>query len=108
MDKQSFHEFSTDRSEPALDGSSLAAEGPKAIFEPDTPGSTAEAIISLVAETDGRDPLELPPLYEAVDPEALNQLCMSSSDSDLRVSFTYAGFTVLVEGSGIVHLLNEE
>ena len=80
MDKETFHDLSAD-SDIALDGSSLAADGPKAIFEPDGDGSTAEAIISLVAETDGRDELELPPLYDAVDPEALDRLCESTVES---------------------------
>ncbi|MCL9814321.1 HalOD1 output domain-containing protein [Natranaeroarchaeum aerophilus] len=107
MDKESFHDLSTESSA-TLDGTSLAAEGPKAIFEPDGSGSTAEAVVSLVAETGDRDPLDLPPLYDAVDPEALDRLCARTSDSELRVSFEYAGYTVLVEGTGIVHLLDEE
>lgn len=106
MDKESFHDLSTG-STAALDGTSLAADGPKAIFEPDGTGSTAEAVISLVSETDDRDALELPPLYDAVDPEALDRLCESADDSELRISFEYAGYSVLVEGSGIVHLLDE-
>ncbi len=107
MDKEIFHELSVESSA-SPDAKSFAAEGPKAIFEPDGGGSTAEAVVSLVAETADRDPLDLPPLYDAVDPEALDRLCTRTSDSELRVSFEYAGYTVLVEGSGIVHLLDEE
>lgn len=38
----------------------------------DSPPS--EAIIETIAEETASDPLELPPLYNAIDPEALDRL----------------------------------
>lgn len=108
MDKEIFHNTSvtgrgaSDRSETPP----LSPDAPKAIFEPDSTGSASEAVVSLVAETEERDPLDLPPLYEAVDPEALDQLCASPSESNIKISFSYCGYTVLIEGSGIVQLLS--
>lgn len=50
------------------------------------------------------DALELPPLYESVDPDALDGLFADHDGfSTMRtgtVSFSYAGCTVFVDGDG--------
>lgn len=68
--------------------------------------SPSEAVIYRVAEQQDVDPVELPPLYESIDPDALDSLVQSSaaSDSQLEVEFTYAGHDVTVTGSGTVLL----
>ncbi|WP_246045640.1 HalOD1 output domain-containing protein [Halorussus ruber] len=51
------------------------------------------------------DPTVLPPLYEVVDTDALNALferAWDSGESDVSVTFRYAGCVVTVEGMGRV------
>lgn len=54
------------------------------------------AIVEQVAATKDTDPVDLEPLYAAVDPDALNALCRDGFDG--RVEFRYAGCTVVVDG----------
>ncbi|WP_135534598.1 HalOD1 output domain-containing protein [Halostella pelagica] len=62
--------------------------------------SATEAVVIATAEATDADPLELDPLFDAVDPDALNRLFESSDDgSDRpsgRIEFTYAGCDVSV------------
>ncbi|WP_341850684.1 HalOD1 output domain-containing protein [Natronococcus wangiae] len=46
-------------------------------WERDTENTLVYAVVSAVAEAEGTDPVELPPLYEAIHPEALNDLFTS-------------------------------
>lgn len=50
-------------------------------------------IVTAVAEREGTDPEILPPLFEAVDTEAVESLLQRE---DVRVSFTYCGYRVTV------------
>lgn len=57
------------------------------------------AVIEAVAAVSGTDPLELPPLYDAVNPDALNALFEPHDrrdGSDLRIEFSYNGFDIVV------------
>ncbi|NHN58767.1 MULTISPECIES: HalOD1 output domain-containing protein [Halorussus] len=60
------------------------------------------AVVTAVAEAEGRSPTDLvPPLHDAVDPEALDRLFEDDrprSESEPRVSFTYCGYDVRVGG----------
>ncbi|ELY53270.1 HalOD1 output domain-containing protein [Natronolimnohabitans innermongolicus] len=56
------------------------------------------AVIELVATATDTDPLELDPLYNAMDPTVLDSLSESPGFSSLE--FEYAGHTVVVEGNG--------
>lgn len=51
-------------------------------------------------------PTDLDPLYDAVDPEAVDALfpgdAVASSDSVRQLAFTYEGFVVRVAGGGAV------
>lgn len=60
------------------------------------------AIVEKVAATKDTDPIELDPLYAAVDPDALNALYRDGFDG--RVEFRYAGCTVVVDGEGEVRV----
>jgi len=53
------------------------------------------AIVEAVAETTGVDPLDCPPLWEVVDPEALDALFLEGTRG--TVTFEYAGCRVAVE-----------
>ena len=58
------------------------------------------AVVSAVAEAEGVDVVDLPPLYNSIDPEALNRVF--SSGAVESVEFEYAGYTVVVRGGGEV------
>ena len=54
--------------------------------------SPSEAVIQAVAAVKGVDPLSLEPLYDAIDPDALDALVTGSTDGsagELRVSFRF-------------------
>jgi len=57
-------------------------------------------VIDSVAALSDTDPLELPPLCDEVDPDALDALCRQMSEG--QVSFRYAGYSVTVDGDGFV------
>jgi len=70
--------------------------------------SASEAVLDAVAERVGVGVLDLStPLYDAVDPEALNTFYRTTDPSDgapARVSFRYYGYEVTVSGDGTVAL----
>ena len=57
-------------------------------------------ILSHVAEVKGCDPLELRPLSEAVDPDAVETL-LADSNANVDVGFPYEGGYVRVNESGV-------
>lgn len=65
------------------------------------------AVVESVAERVGVDPIDLdPPLYRAIDPDALDELLtsLSANGEEGSVSFTYLDFEITVRGDGTVHL----
>ncbi len=61
------------------------------------------AVLEAVAAEEGCEPTELDvPLYEHVDPEALDALV--SSPLSGHVSFTYHGYELTVDGGGAVRI----
>jgi len=62
--------------------------------------SVSERVVQAVATTSNADPLELPPLYDAVDPDALDALVTGIADG--KVTFTYAGYEVTLTSDGAV------
>jgi hypothetical protein len=65
-----------------------------------------EAILTAVATATGNDPLELPPLYSVIDPDALEALfdppAYDGSDQRLTVTFEYADCRVTAKAHGTV------
>ncbi|MFC4543914.1 HalOD1 output domain-containing protein [Halosolutus amylolyticus] len=53
-------------------------------------------IINRVAEMEGQDPMDLPPLYDIVDPDALDRLAESS-----KIQFEYIGYNITVDSGTI-------
>lgn len=64
--------------------------------------SLAERVVREVAAHTDSDPLELPPLYGSIDPDALNAGIYASSESEL--SFHYAERVVTAKGDGTVDI----
>lgn len=64
-------------------------------------------IVLAVAESAGVEPEALPPLFDAVDPTALDRLVEGAvarsegGDDALTVSFEYADHRIVVEGSDV-------
>lgn len=56
-------------------------------------------VVETIAEMQSSDPTTQDPLYDAVDPDALNGLFRHSQrdeDAELNISFTYAGYDVTI------------
>lgn len=70
--------------------------------------SITQRILEAVSEETATPVLDLPPLYHAIDPDALEAV-LRRPDSDIapaqrRVQFSYAGYRITVDGSGEVSL----
>lgn len=66
------------------------------------PNAPSTSVIEAIAVAEGIDPVALtPPLYAAIDPEALDAI-VDSADCDLSIEFSYQGYTIQVDGSGDV------
>ncbi|WP_435179955.1 HalOD1 output domain-containing protein [Halorussus sp. AFM4] len=67
--------------------------------------SVCQSVVEAVAEAEGVEPEELDPLYEVIDPDALEELFAPTATTgrmEGRVVFTYAGHEVTVCGDGYV------
>lgn len=63
----------------------------------------SETVITAVATAIDADPLEMEPLYDSIDPDALDRLCRPSNPSPtLQLQFSLAGCAVEVRGDGTV------
>lgn len=62
----------------------------------------SEAIVKAIAQAKGVDPLELPALYEVVDPEVLDAVFKGGGFS--FVQFTFCGYEVIVASGGQIIL----
>lgn len=60
----------------------------------------SERVVQTVAETKASDPLELPPLFESVDSDALDAFVREVEHGS--VTFRYAGRSVTVDSDGSI------
>lgn len=69
-------------------------------------------VVEQVAEATDSDPMELEPLYERIDPDALDDLFSDPHPMDNRrvghVSFTMAGCEVVVWADDTVDVITDE
>ena len=69
---------------------------------------TSEAVVQAVAAATAEDPTQIDPLYESINPDALNELFQFDASGrpqpDTAVQFDYAGFSVVVRETGIIEL----
>lgn len=64
-----------------------------------------ETVVREVASLEGVDPIELDPLFDVLDPEALDTLVREDGDrsrAPLRIEFVYHGYDVVVTSAGTV------
>ncbi|QCC60662.1 hypothetical protein NP511_01565 [Natrinema thermotolerans] len=95
--------------EPTTDRLTLHESASTHQADPDTPPS--EAVIDAIAADSSFDALELAdefgPLYDVIDPSALDSLFQSTVGADRcvgSVTFEYAGYRVGVDQTGRVEL----
>lgn len=63
-------------------------------------------VIEAVAEVKGEDSMEMrPPLFEAINPEALDAVFQSGS---ISISFEWDGYTIEIDGSGSIAVQETE
>lgn len=60
------------------------------------------AVVRAVADREGKAVTELPPLYDAVDPDVLRRFVDSETGSGATLRFTYCGHEVVVRDDGSV------
>lgn len=69
-------------------------------------GQASTKVITAVADAKNVDPIDLPPLYSAIDPDALDQLFQSefpnTASGTTKVQFTFAGCDVVVDSENQV------
>lgn len=74
----------------------------------ETDQSLSFAVVDAVATHEGVSVADLPPLGNAIDPDALDDLFEPKFDGSLRqggeVTFDYCGYTVVVDASGRVDI----
>lgn len=79
-----------------------------ATFDPDSGERASEAVVTAVAALTGDKPVDLSPLYEAVEPDALDSLVRHARRSDdagtHQLWFTYEGFDVGVQSDGEIRI----
>jgi len=75
-------------------------------YDRDDSRQLTTAIAEEVAAVSGTDPEDLEPLYETVDPDALDRLLTprDGTDSVGGVWFHYAGYRVTVRGAGEIEI----
>lgn len=81
----------------------MKRSGDRIPIEPDSTAS--EAVVATVADRADADPTDLPPLYGAIDPDALDAIFRDGRPG--RVSFGYAGYEVTVCGRDQVTVVCE-
>jgi hypothetical protein len=78
-----------------------------ATYKAETDDSPAEAIITALADAAGIEPVELPPLYDYVDFDALNSLFerqQPTTDTDIILSFQIETWNVFVRADGRIRV----
>lgn len=57
--------------------------------------TVTNTVVERVAAKEGCDPLELPPLWESIDTEALEQ-CLNSAETPIEIQFRYCRYSITV------------
>lgn len=66
----------------------------------------SEAVVSRIANAEGIDQEDLVPLYDTIDPDALDTLSEDSGrdQASLKIEFTHHGYDVTVTSRGAVRV----
>lgn len=78
-------------------------------FDPSAGDQASAAVVTAVAAFTGTEPSDLAPLYDVVEPDALDSLCTHADrvggESVHRLWFPYEGVDVCVHSDGQVRVL---
>ncbi|AEM59461.1 hypothetical protein HISP_19815 (plasmid) [Haloarcula hispanica N601] len=66
--------------------------------------SPSEAIVTAIAAKESVTETSLPPLYNRIDPDALDTLVAGQTNDDIQISFTYSGYTVRIRDSETIEI----
>lgn len=68
--------------------------------------SASEAIVGRIATYEGVDPSELTPIFDVIDPDALDSFIEAADrrDTPAEIQFSYHGYTVTVSSDGCVNV----
>lgn len=72
------------------------------LIRPDERAS--DAVVRAVASATDRDFLEIPPIYDAIDPDGLDALFVATDEEarqEITISFSYADCEVAIEASEV-------
>lgn len=93
---------------PSDESIGVSRDGPTGVASGESNVSTSDesigtAVVSAVADAKGVDPLDLDPLYDVIDADAVDAI-FSEADgsSSLELRFSMAGCDVVVHGAGEV------
>ncbi len=64
-------------------------------------------IIRKIAAVTGEEPTELPPIYDTIDPEALDKIVNSVASEDFEIEFVYGDYRVMIDETGVVTIDNK-
>lgn len=76
-------------------------------YEWSEPCLPSTALIEVIAAATDRDPLDMPPLYEHVDVDALDAILTArwnGTNGTVNVSFAYDGVEILLDSDGNIEL----
>jgi hypothetical protein len=79
-------------------------------YDPAQSRSITEVVVDALVSVSGQDPLDLPPLYEAVDPDALELIVREPNAAPQRscfIGFSVGDWGVIVTGSGEIQLYSQ-
>ena len=71
-------------------------------FRHDGEGSVTTSVVLALAELEGVDPIEMDPIYGAVDPDVLEALDDPTRSASADVTFDYHDYRVTVDGEGAI------
>lgn len=66
------------------------------------------AVITFVSNITGRGPLELDPLQESIDSDALNSMFTSNMASAIQLTFQYSSCEITVDTTGVITVVSGE
>lgn len=83
--------------------SSESAERHRFEYNQDTTAASM-AVVAALAVVSGTDPIALPPLFDAIDPDALDAVMSGrEAESDaIEITLPVAAYTVTVSGDGVI------
>lgn len=79
-------------------------------YDPASDTAASELLVETIADIADANPLELEPLYESVDPDAVDEFVDSDSHPDVggHMSFVFVGYDVRVHASGLLEIAPDD